>query len=236
MLAIPQKAAGTRTLPAASLPRPQGEPQAAIKAASPLLPPDARVASYGLLVFPKQKIVAFEGKQQIGKIGPRDWDGPRSTEPGDNRGVFTGERRATRPHVPEVQTVPCCSLESLMLKETPCSGPATPPRVNISSARRACSRSGSATTSTAALILGLTLQICSSWAWTSSTDNTSRRRLSEACCVAEDWISLSIMAAGSPGVVRPVCRVLFAARRRANRFRFEPPSRPGPIQRSRRDR
>ena len=46
MPAIPQNAAGSRTLPAASLPSPMGEPQLAINAASPpLLPPEVRAAS-----------------------------------------------------------------------------------------------------------------------------------------------------------------------------------------------
>ena len=46
MAAIPQNPAGSRTLPAASLPRPMGDPQAAISAASPpLLPPDVLVKS-----------------------------------------------------------------------------------------------------------------------------------------------------------------------------------------------
>ena len=44
--AIPQKAAGSRTLPAASLPSPMGEPQLAIRAASPpLMPPEVRAVS-----------------------------------------------------------------------------------------------------------------------------------------------------------------------------------------------
>ena len=43
MLAMPQKCAGRRTLPAASLPRPKGDPHAAISAASPPLePPEVR--------------------------------------------------------------------------------------------------------------------------------------------------------------------------------------------------
>ena len=46
MPAMPQNAAGRRTEPAASLPRPSGEPHAAISAASPpLLPPQVRVVS-----------------------------------------------------------------------------------------------------------------------------------------------------------------------------------------------
>jgi hypothetical protein len=46
MPAIPQNAAGRRTLPAQSLPNPMGEPHAAIRAASPpLLPPGVRARS-----------------------------------------------------------------------------------------------------------------------------------------------------------------------------------------------
>ena len=45
-LAIPQNAAGIRTLPAASLPNPNADPQAAMSAASPpLLPPEVQEVS-----------------------------------------------------------------------------------------------------------------------------------------------------------------------------------------------
>ena len=51
--ARPQKWAGSRTLAPESVPSPQGEPPAAMIAASPpLLPPGVRARSYGLLVRP----------------------------------------------------------------------------------------------------------------------------------------------------------------------------------------
>ena len=50
---MPQKAAGTRTDPPMSLPRPRGDPHAATIAPSPpLLPPDDRSGFQGLLVRP----------------------------------------------------------------------------------------------------------------------------------------------------------------------------------------
>jgi hypothetical protein len=51
--AMPQKAAGMRSEPPMSLPRPSGEAPAAISAASPpLLPPQDRSIFRGLLVRP----------------------------------------------------------------------------------------------------------------------------------------------------------------------------------------
>jgi hypothetical protein len=69
MDAIPQKAAGSRTLPAASLPKPIGEPQAAMSAASPpLLPPDVRVRSYGLFVRPNSRLSLSKANSRSGRL------------------------------------------------------------------------------------------------------------------------------------------------------------------------
>ena len=111
--------------------------------------------------FPKQKIVAFEGKQQIGKIGPRDGDGPGSAQSRDNDCIFArGRRSAPAPRARGTNRP--LLLDRIFDAER--NAPTTPPRADISSARRACSRASSACTSTAALILGLTLKICCRWA------------------------------------------------------------------------
>jgi hypothetical protein len=69
MAAHPQKAAGRRTLPAQSLPRPSGEPQAEISAASPPLdPPGVRAVSYGLRVAPKIRLSLSKANSRSGRL------------------------------------------------------------------------------------------------------------------------------------------------------------------------
>src|ERR1700760_2827759 len=66
---MPQKAAGSLTLPAQSLPSPNGEPQATIRAASPpLLPPGVRPVLYGLLVLPKMWLSVSKAKRRSGRL------------------------------------------------------------------------------------------------------------------------------------------------------------------------
>src|SRR5579871_1869533 len=69
MAAMPQNAAGTRTLPAASLPKPQGVPHAAIRAASPpLLPPEVRAGSYGFFVAPNRRLSLSNANRRSGRF------------------------------------------------------------------------------------------------------------------------------------------------------------------------
>ena len=124
MVAMPQNAAGSRTLPAASLPNPRGEPQLAISAASPpLLAAGGARQVVRIAGGAEQQIVALEGKQQVGQIGARDRDRPGLPQARHQRGIFGGGRASRRPSVPAVHTAPAISMESLMLNGTPHSGP-----------------------------------------------------------------------------------------------------------------
>ncbi len=121
MVAIPQKAAGRRTLPAASLPSPKGAPQLAIRAASPPLEPAGRARRVVRIVRgAEQQVVAFEGEQQIGEIGAGNRNRAGLPESSHQRGIFVGRAaRRGAPACPPVHRAPATSMESLTLKGTP---------------------------------------------------------------------------------------------------------------------
>ena len=90
-----------------------------------------------------------------------------------------------RPNVPAVQRVPACSMESLTLNGTPCSGPRRVPAANSRSAAAASSSARSWSTSTAAFSAGFTAAICCRWAAISSREEIRRSRTRRACSRAE---------------------------------------------------
>ena len=153
MAAHPQKAAGSRTLPAQSLPRPSGEPQAASSAASPPLePPGVRAGVVRVARGAENQVVALEGEQQIRQIGFGDGDGARAAATAAPASHLPWRRRrSSAPACPPSPRVPANSIESLMLNGTPCSGP----RGSLASAAAASASALSASTPTAALIFGL---------------------------------------------------------------------------------
>ena len=94
MPAMPQKAAGSRTLPAASLPRPE---RRSARRDQRRFPAAAAAGSargvIGVIGGAENEVVAFEGEEQIGQIGFGDRDRTGAAQPADERGIFAARAR-----------------------------------------------------------------------------------------------------------------------------------------------
>ena len=122
---IPQKCAGTRIDPPPSLPTPPAESPAAIAAASPPLdPPAVRERSQGLLVRPYKRLSVSQAISSSGVLVT-----PRITTPAARRRLTSGASSfATYPErnrEPASQRCPATSIEDLIERGTPCSGPSS---------------------------------------------------------------------------------------------------------------
>ena len=148
-------------------------------AAPPLLPPDVRVTSQGLLVRPYTKL--FVSKESVSsgvlvlprRIAPAAF--ARWTTVASRSGM-----KSLRPIEPPVVITPAVSSESLMVIGTPWSGPTGSPRATASSARRASALASSARSCTTAFSAGCTASILVRQASTTSTDDTRPSRMADA--------------------------------------------------------
>jgi hypothetical protein len=182
---MPVCAAGPRTEMARSLPRPNGAMPAAIAADSPPLdPPGVRSRFHGLFDLPVRRLsvsVEYENSGRFvfaSKIAPAFF----------MRATLVASVSGTRPlkiGEPRCVSTPAVSNESFTVNGTPCRGPTSTPTESASSAAFAASRAPSASVTTA-LIVGLVASMRSRCARTTSTEDTSRVRISSASFVASE--------------------------------------------------
>src|SRR5437764_9125173 len=123
---IPLKCAGTRIDPPPSLPIPPAEQQAAIAAASPPLdPPGVRSRFHGLFVRPYSALCVSHAMRNSGTVVF-----PRTIAPArfnrETRGASDDGMWPWRILVPASHKSPATSIELLIVKGTPCSGPNGP--------------------------------------------------------------------------------------------------------------
>ena len=168
--AMPQKCAGRRTLPAASLPSPNGDPQAAISAASPPLdPPGVRVKSYGLLVRPKIRLSLSKANSRSGRL-VRAIGAPPAAR---SRATSAASSRGGRPIAIPDACPPCsdraCDFDRILHRE----------RTETGTVRAAGS------TSTTAFSAGLISAMRSRWRRISSSEVISPSRISFDWATAE---------------------------------------------------
>ena len=136
---MPQKCAGTRILPAASVPSPSGEPPAAMIAASPpLLPPGVARRVVRIVRAAVDQVVRLERQRQLRDVGLAQHDRARGAQPRDRGGILVGTN-AARPRVPPSRRCPG-SKASLMVIGTPCSAPGAHRRRAASAARASAGR------------------------------------------------------------------------------------------------
>ena len=179
-----------------------GEPPAAtIAAAPPELPPGVRSRSYGFDVRPKTSLSVSSDHVNSGVFVLPSTIAPaaliRATTVASRSGT-----RSRQPTVPAVVRRPAVSSESLIVHGTPWSGPAGSPRRSLPSASRARSSASGASVTTA-LSAGLTTSIRSRHARTTSTDDTSRSRISAA-----NWVTGCAQSSSDIAPPRPArsCR------------------------------
>ena len=135
--AMPHTAAGLRELPPMSVPRPSGEPHAAITAASPPLdPPGERSASHGFTVRPCSGLSVSRKARNCATLVLASGIAPAAR----NRATCTSSVAATalrRATIPNVEGIPATSMQSFTVTGTPCSAPSASPRRRRSSAASA---------------------------------------------------------------------------------------------------
>ena len=180
---MPVCAAGPRMEMARSVPRPSGDMPAAIAADSPPEdPPGVRSRFHGLLERPVSRLslsVEYENSGRFvlaSRMPPAAFS--RATLVASASGV-----QLRKIGEPRWVGTPAVSMESLAVNGTPCSGPSASPARMAASAARA-EASASCATDTIAFTFGLTAAMRSRWAWTISTGETSRVRISSARRVA----------------------------------------------------
>src|SRR5450756_617025 len=169
-----------RMLPPESLPRPAGEPPAAMMAASPLLlAPGERAMSYGLRVPPWSEFQLSPstppGGQSVLPMRIAPAPRMRATTVASRSGMLLLSMRS-----PAVVGRPSVSKMSLAVKGTPCSGPSTAFLLFRRSAARACLSALSPVAKTTALSRGLTVWMCSRCARTTSSEETCLVRMARA--------------------------------------------------------
>src|ERR1700693_715442 len=191
-----------RMLPPESLPRPSGEPPAAMIAASPLLlAPGERAMSYGLRVPPCSEFQLSPptppGGQSVFPIKIAPAARIRATTVASRSGMLLRSMRS-----PAVVGSPAVSKMSLAVKGTPCKGPTSAFRLLfLRSAARACLRALSPVAKTTALSRGFTVWMCSRCARTTSSEETCLVGMARAAQAAGapmmsliyGWITLDLV-------------------------------------------
>ena len=141
--AIPQNAAGMRTLPPMSVPMPSGEPPAATIAPSPpLLPPGARSRFHGLFVRPYTGLLLSTASSICATFVLPSTIAPAAR----SRATYGSSASAAccaRDGSPNVDGSPAKSKHSLIVTGTPCSAPSGSPAARRLSASRASARASS---------------------------------------------------------------------------------------------
>jgi hypothetical protein len=93
MPAIPEKAAGSRTEPAASLPRPKWRAAGRDERGFPAAAAAAGARHVvGIVGLSEDQVGALESEEKVGQIGARDGDGAGAAQARDQRGVGSGGR------------------------------------------------------------------------------------------------------------------------------------------------
>mmetsp|Transcript_52536 Transcript_52536/g.139922 ORF Transcript_52536/g.139922 Transcript_52536/m.139922 type:complete len:269 (-) Transcript_52536:437-1243(-) len=136
-LANPQKWAGMRTDPPMSVPRPTGEPCAAIRAASPPEdPPGVRSWSHGFRVAPHTSLLDSGNIMHWETLVCTKGMAPCSRSMRTTT-ASAAEGSKQRAALPMVLSMPCRLRQSLTEKGTPCRRPTNPPVASTSSASTA---------------------------------------------------------------------------------------------------
>ena len=192
----PQNADGIRMLPAMSVPKPRGEPPAAMIAPSPPeLPPADRSSRHGFRVRPMMGLTVSSEPLMSGQL-----DLPSTMAPAAfMRRTASASRSATCPRSrsePAVNRTPATASASLTVRGTPWSGggSAGTPASDI---RRAVFRAASNVVVISALMCGPTFSIRAMWASTTSSGLVSPMRMRRASSAAPSVVSSS-GEAGAP--------------------------------------
>ncbi|CAB5682697.1 Uncharacterised protein [Delftia tsuruhatensis] len=183
--AIPHAFAGLRSEPPMSLPKPRGLIPLAIAAASPPLLPDAVLdAFHGFFVNPCKVLSVCTRMARSGQFVLAIGMAPAARTLSTN-GESCRATASLRAGTPHVLATPFRSMLHLMETGTPCSGPRGSPLATARSAASAAASASSRRTWTTALSFGLTAEMRSRCACTTSREDTRRAAMALANCPAD---------------------------------------------------